>query len=99
MIKTIFTFFQVQIESLCRHAIELLQPSFSIRPKAFYSVDMNIADGKHIFGMIDSKVLAVTDINQSIITTPAIRIEGDKMTGTLSGPGLPPLTFTATKVN
>ena len=24
-------------------------------------------------------------------------IEGDKMTGTLSGPGLPPITFTATK--
>jgi len=24
-------------------------------------------------------------------------VEGDKMTGTLSGPGLPPITFTATK--
>jgi hypothetical protein len=24
-------------------------------------------------------------------------MEGDKMTGTLSGPGLPPITFTATK--
>jgi hypothetical protein len=26
-------------------------------------------------------------------------IEGDKMTGTLSGPGLPPISFTATKGN
>src|SRR5215213_3780460 len=72
MIKTIFTFFQMQIESSGRDAVKLLQASFSIRPKTFYPVNVNVSNGKHIVRMIDSQMLAVTDINQSVITAPAI---------------------------
>ena len=74
MIESIFTFFQMQIESLFRHAIELVQSSFGIRPETFYSINMIITDGKDIIRMNDSKMLGVTDINQSIITSPAIRM-------------------------
>lgn len=72
MIKAIFTFFQVQIESVVRHAVELLQTAFGIRPEAFDAVDVNIADGKKIVRMIDSQMLAVTDIDQSVVAAPAI---------------------------
>ncbi len=74
MIKTIFTFSQVQIESLRRHAVEPLQAAFGIRPETFYFVDVNIADSKNIVRVIDSQMFGITDIEQSVITAPAVRM-------------------------
>lgn len=64
----------MQIKSFRRDAVELLQSSFGIRPEAFDAVNMNIADGKNIFRMINSQMLRVTNINQSVIDAPAIRM-------------------------
>ena len=64
MIKTIFTFFQVQIESFRRHAVELLQAAFGTRPETFYPVDVNVADGKNICRMINAQMFAVADYNE-----------------------------------
>jgi hypothetical protein len=72
MIKAIFTFFQVQIESPGRHAAELLQSSFGKRPEAFNAVNVNIANRKHIVRMVDSKIFRANYINQSDVTAPRI---------------------------
>ena len=74
MIKTVFTFFQMQIEGFLRHAIELLQSSFGIRPKAFDPVNVNIANGENVVRVINSQVLGITDINQAVVTAPAVRM-------------------------
>ncbi len=64
----------MQIKSFWRHAVELVQSSFGIRPKTFYSVDMNITDGENIVRVIDSQMFGVAHINQSVVAAPAIRI-------------------------
>lgn len=62
----------MQIESLCRDAVELLQSSFGKRPETFYAVDVNIADSKDINRVIDSQMFRVTNINQTVITAPGV---------------------------
>ncbi len=74
MIKTVFTFFQVQIKSFWRHAVELMQSSFGIRPETFYPVDVNVANGKNIKRVINAQMFAVADINQSIVAAPTVRM-------------------------
>jgi hypothetical protein len=74
MIKTVFTFFQMQIESFRRHAIELVQSSFGMRPETFNAVDVNIANSKNILRVINAKMFAVSDINQSIVAAPTVRM-------------------------
>ncbi len=74
MIKAIFTFFQMQVESFTRHAIELMQASFGIRPETFYSVNVNVADGKDIFGMIDPQMFRISDIDKTVVAAPAVRM-------------------------
>ncbi len=74
MIKAIFTFFQVQIKSRSRHAVELLQATFGKRPETFNSVDVNIAGSENIFRVIDSQMLGISDINQTVVAAPAVRM-------------------------
>ena len=74
MIKAIFTFFQMQIKSFRRHAVELLQSPFGMRPETFYPVDVNIANGENIVRMINSQMFRIPDINQSIVAAPAVRM-------------------------
>ncbi len=64
----------MQIKSFWRHTIELLQSPFGIRPETFYSVNMNITDGKNIKRVVDSQVFGIPDIDQSIVAAPAVRM-------------------------
>ncbi len=66
---------QVHSEGCGGHAVELLKPAFSEAPEALNAVDMTLLVSKLIVTMTDSQVLAVTDINQSIVTAPAIRVD------------------------
>ncbi len=74
IIKAIFAFFQMQIESLLRDIIEFLQSPFRRRPKTFYPVDMIRADGKLIIRVRHAKMFRVTDINHPVIAAPAVRM-------------------------
>ncbi len=74
MIKTIFTFFQVQIKNMFRYSIKLLQAMFGIRPETFDAVNMRIAVHKLVSTTIDSKMFSIADINQSIVAAPLIRV-------------------------
>ncbi len=64
----------MQIESSFRHTVELMQAAFSIRPKTFDAIDVIVADGKNIRRMIDPKMFAVADINQSVVAALAVRV-------------------------
>ncbi len=74
MIETIFRFFQVQIKSVFRDPIELLQPSFAKRPKTFYPVNMRRAINKFISTVVNTKMIRVADINQPVVAAPFVRV-------------------------
>ena len=57
------------------HTTELVQPGFGKAPEAFDAIDMGSAPDKFILPMIDSQVLAITDIDQAVVTAPAIGID------------------------
>jgi hypothetical protein len=48
IIETIFALFEVQIESMSRQPIELLQTAFGKGPEALNAVDMIRAQGKSL---------------------------------------------------
>ena len=64
----------MQIESVRRQPVELLQSSFRRRPKALNSVDVAVVNGKLIAHMINTKMFLETNINQSVIAAPAVRM-------------------------
>jgi hypothetical protein len=75
MIEAEFGFFEMQVEGSCRHAIELGQSSFCIAPEALDSIDVSFSIGELIGTVIDPQMLAKTDIDQSIIASPAIGMD------------------------
>ena len=68
MIKPIFRLFEMQIKSVFRHAVELLQSPLGERPETFDAVDVRVAINKFVSRMIDTKMLPVTDINQPVVS-------------------------------
>jgi len=62
------------IERMLGYAIKLGQPAFCIAPERFNTVDMPFTIRKFILTMIDSKMLIKVNINQAVITAPAIRM-------------------------
>lgn len=78
----------MQIELLRRDAMKLLQAMFSITPKRFDAVDVLRASGKFIATMTDSEMLAVSDINESVIPTPAIAMDDRRGRDTTANNGL-----------
>lgn len=64
----------MQIESVRRQTVELSQGAFCRRPEALDAVDVISSIGKLIVGMIDAEMFRVTDINQPVVTAPAVRM-------------------------
>ncbi len=50
-----------------------MRPTMS--PEALNTIDVVAAFGKFVVAVIDPKVLAITDINQAVITAPAVCID------------------------
>lgn len=75
MIKTKFGFFQVQIESMFGHTIELSQTSFSETPERLDTINMPLTTGKLIVTMVNPEVLIKADIDQSVIAAPSIGMD------------------------
>src|SRR5688500_1664449 len=65
----------MQIESVRRDSIELLKPTFGEAPEALNAVDVTAAASELIHPMVNSEVLCVTNINESIIAAPAVRMD------------------------
>ena len=75
MIEAEFGFFEMQVEGSCRHAIELGQSSFCIAPEALDSINVSFSTGELIGTVIDPQMLVKTDIDQTIIASPAIGMD------------------------
>jgi len=65
----------MQMKSLFAHTSESEKPGFGITPEAFDSVDMAFAMDEFILSMVDPKVLFITKVNESIVTSPTIRMD------------------------
>ena len=65
----------MQVEGTGSHTSETNESCFCMPPDAFNTVDVVAAFGKFIFAMINTKVLAVTNIDQTVIATPAVRVD------------------------
>ena len=74
MIKSKFCFFQMQIKGMFRNAIEFCQAPFCKTPERFDAVNMPFATGKLVVAKINPEVLIKTDIDQSVIAAPPIRM-------------------------
>ena len=74
VIESVLAFLEMQVERMGRNAIELLQPSFRTRPETFNTIDMTLVIGKLIVRMQHPEMLRVSNINQSIVAAPAVRV-------------------------
>lgn len=57
-----------------RHAVELCQAAFGKTPKRFDTVNMPLTTGKLIVTMVNPEMFIKSDIDQSVITAPSIRM-------------------------
>ena len=74
MIKSKFTFFQMQAKSTFANASELIEPGFCDSPKVLNSIDMVMAISKFITSMLDPVVLFITEVYKAVIGLKSIGI-------------------------
>jgi hypothetical protein len=65
----------MQSKGMFSNTIELSQATLGKAPKGFNTVDMAAASNKLIVAMIDPKVFIKANINQPIVTSPAIGVD------------------------
>ena len=65
----------MQFEGARVHAAKANQPGLGIAPEAFNAVDVSMPLGKFVLAVIDAEMLSVTNINQAVVTTPAVRVD------------------------
>ena len=75
MIKTEFCLLQMKKECLFWDSVEFHQTLFGIAPKWFDAVDVTAAVGKFIMTMPHPKMLWIANIHQTVIATPAVRMD------------------------
>ena len=74
----------MQMKSFFAHTSESEKPGFGITPEAFDSIDMVFAMDEFILSMVDPKVLFITKVDESIVTSPAIGMDNAFKTHTTS---------------
>ena len=74
MIKSKFTFFQMQSKGPFADAPELTEPPFRNGPKVFDAVNMTASIRKLIVTMFDTIVLLIAKVHQAVIGLKSIRI-------------------------
>ncbi len=65
----------MQVELLRGDAVELMQPGFGIAPEALNAVDVTVATHELILPVVNSVVLGIADINESVVPAPAVRVD------------------------
>ena len=75
MIKSKFTFFQVQSKGTFADASKLIEPPFGDGPKVLNAVNVITSIGKFIVSMFDPIVLFVTEVYQAVIGLKSVRID------------------------
>ena len=75
MIEAPFTFFEMQVEGMSGHTVELLQPPFGKAPEALDAVNMVRPSYELTFAMFHPIMLGITHIDESIVAMPAIAVD------------------------
>jgi len=75
MIKSKFTFFQVQSKGAFADASELIEPPFSDGPEVLDAVNMIGSVHKFIVSMLDPIVFFVTEVYQAVIGLKSVGID------------------------
>lgn len=67
--------FQVQVEGGFSHPTEPSESGFGKTPEALDAVDVCLPFGELVPAVVDSQVLAITDIDQAVIAAPVIGVD------------------------
>ena len=71
MIEAPFGLFEVEVEGVFGHPLELGEPDLGHAPEAFDAIYVDRAAGEFILRVVDTKV-AVAEIDEAVVATPAI---------------------------
>ena len=74
VIEPVLSLFEVQIERVAGHPIELDQPALGIAPEALNAIDMRRVASKLIVAMVDTQVFVKAHIDQAVVAAPAIGV-------------------------
>ena len=74
MIKSKFTFFQVQIKGIFTNTPKLAEPSFCHAPKVLNTINVVEAIGKFVLSMLNSVMLLIAKVNKPIIALKSVCI-------------------------
>lgn len=72
MIKSEFRFFEVQQKVPGGDAVELDDAPLGEAPEGLDPIDMRFSIGEFVLTMIDSQVLGIADVDESVVATPVI---------------------------
>src|SRR6266581_8064968 len=75
MIEAELCFFEMEVEGMFGDAVELEQAAFSEAPEAFDAVDVLRSAGELVVGVADPEVLVEAEIDQAVVTSPAVGME------------------------
>jgi hypothetical protein len=75
IIEPILALLQVQVEGPTGDSVELLQSSLGEAPEALNAVDVMCAAHELVLPMMNSEVLGITNIDQTVLATPPIRVD------------------------
>src|SRR5260370_27435512 len=75
MIEAELCFFEMEVEGMFGDAVELEQAAFGEGPEAFDGVDVLRSADELIVGVADPEVLVEAEIDQAIVTSPAVSME------------------------
>ena len=76
MVEPKLTFFEMQIKSGFGQTSKLRKAHFGNTPKVFDAVNVRFFIGEFIISMLHPIVLFITQINETIVTSPSIRMDG-----------------------
>ncbi len=75
MIEAELCFFEMEVEGMFGDAVELKQAAFREAPEAFDAVDVLRSAGELVVGVADPEVLVEAEIDQAVVTSPAVGME------------------------
>ena len=74
MVESKLRFFEVEIESMACHALELGQAVLRKTPEGLDSVDVVAAISELVFTVTDPEVFCISDIDQTVVANPAVSV-------------------------
>jgi len=75
MIEPKLTLFKMQVEGRWAHSSETNQTGLGVAPETFNTVDVRSTLSEFVLAMIDAQVLAITNVDQTIVATPAVGVD------------------------